>query len=323
MRFKETQIITFANQKGGCGKTSSAISVAAAFAQASYSVCIVDTDSQCNTTDTFGIDADQHISDGQPTLADIYLERMPASEVEIDFGSRFEGMLSLIPGHRGLRSVGARLESEKIAALASDQNSILDADDIANEHRQRLKESLNTIRGKRDLIIIDTPPDLGFEMTTALIASDWFVVPVFPSGYDLKGLETLARTVEKIRKRYNPNLRLAGVLLGNYDKTAKLDADIHKALVKKFGEELVFRTTIARSVKHRESTLYRRTIFEHAPHDQASEQYGELVKEMINRGAKGAFGATLNPLPDQGALVRMAPENGEGGNPILEKIVNG
>ena len=216
--------------------------------------------------------------------------------------------------HRGLRSVGARLESEKIAALASDQNSILDADDIANEHRQRLKESLVTLRGKRDLVIIDTPPDLGFEMTTALIASDWFVIPVFPSGYDLKGLETLARTVEKIRKRYNPNLRLAGVLLGNYDKTAKLDADIHKALVKKFGEDLVFRTTIARSVKHRESTLYRKTIFEHAPNDQASIQYADLVKEMINRGAKGAFGATLNPLPDETALERpefRAKINGE------------
>src|SRR6202012_5615112 len=156
-----------------------------------------------------------------------------------------------------------------------------------------------------------------------LIASDWFVIPVFPSGYDLKGLETLARSVEKIRKRYNPNLRLAGVLLGNYDKTAKLDADIHKALVKKFGEDLVFRTTIARSVKHRESTLYRRTIFEHAPSDQASIQYAELVKEMINRGAKGAFGATLNPLPDKTALVRMATDATDTEEPEIGRIMNG
>lgn len=323
MRFKETQIITFANQKGGCGKTSSAISVAAAFAVAGYAVCLVDTDSQCNTTDTLGIDPEDHMKTGNATLADIYLKRMPASEVEVEFGERFGGFLTLIPGHKALRSVGARLESEKIAALANDQNSILDADDIANEHRQRLKESLKSLRGNRDLIIIDTPPDLGFEMTTALIASDWFVIPVFPSGYDLRGLETLARTVEKIRKRYNPNLRLAGVLLGNYDKTAKLDADIHKALVKKFGEELVFNTTIARSVKHRESTLYRRTIFEHAPTDQASIQYAELVKEMINRGAKGAFGATLNPLPDQNALGRVAPETPDADDPTLGRIMNG
>src|SRR5215467_5321182 len=103
MRFKETQIITFANQKGGCGKTSSAISVAAAFAVSGYSVCVLDTDSQCNTTDTFGIDPDEHIRGGHPTLADIYLKRMPASEVEVTFGNRFGGLLSLIPGHKALR----------------------------------------------------------------------------------------------------------------------------------------------------------------------------------------------------------------------------
>jgi chromosome partitioning protein len=307
MRFRTTQIITFANQKGGCGKTSSAVSVAAAFAQAGYSVCLLDTDSQCNTTDTLGIDSDEHIRAGNFTLADIYLKRVPAAEVEVHFGERFGGLLTLIPGHRALRSVGARLETEKLAALANDQHSILDADDIANEQRQRLRESLKSLRGKRDIVIIDTPPDLDFEMTTALIASDWFVIPVFPSGYDLKGLETLVRTVEKVRKRYNPTLRLAGVLLGNYDRTAKLDKDIHRALVDKFGEDLVFRTTIARSVKHRESTLYRRTIFEHAPGDQASMQYAELLKELINRGAKGAFSATLNPLPDENALGRIAP----------------
>ena len=326
MRFKNTQVITFANQKGGCGKTSSAVSVAAAFADVGYSVCLLDTDSQCNSTDTLGIDSDEHIRSGQYTLADIYLKRVPASEVEVEFGDRFQGLLSLIPGHRALRSVAARLETEKLAALANDQHSILDADDIANEQRQRLKASLNSLRGKRDLVIIDTPPDLGFEMTTALIASDWFIIPVFPSGYDLKGLETLARTVEKVRKRYNPTLRLAGVLLGNYDRTAKLDKDIHRALVDKFGEDLVFRTTIARSVKHRESTLYRKTIFEHAPTDQASLQYAELLKEMLNRGAKGAFRATLNPLPDENALGRIAPpDDGQDGLDEAEvgSVVNG
>lgn len=323
MRLKETQVITFANQKGGCGKTSSAISVAAAFTEMGYSVCLLDTDSQCNTTDTLGIDPDDHIRAGHYTLADIYLKKIPASEAQVHFGDRFHGLLTLIPGHRALRSVAPRLETEKLTTIANDQNSILDADDIANEHRQRLKESLKAIRGTTDLVIIDTPPDLGFEMTTALIASDWFVIPVFPSGYDLRGLETLARTVEKVRKRYNPGLRLAGVLLGNYDKTAKLDADIHKALVKKFGEELVFRTTIARSVKHRESTLYRRTIFEHAPKDQASLQYLDVIKEMVNRGAKGAIGATLNPLPDENALGRIAPEDSDFEEPNLGSIVNG
>src|SRR4051794_14301043 len=152
MRFKNTQVITFANQKGGCGKTSSAVSVAAAFSQAGYAVCLLDTDSQCNTSDTLGIDSDEHIRAGKFTLADIYLKRVPASEVEVHFGDRFGGLLPLTPGHRALRSVAARLETEKLAALANDQNSILDSDDIANEQRQRLKESLKTIRGRRDLV---------------------------------------------------------------------------------------------------------------------------------------------------------------------------
>ena len=324
MRFKETQIVTFANQKGGCGKTSNAISTAAAFAKLGYSVCLVDTDSQCNTTDTLGIDPDQHIKEGNYTLADVYLKKVPATEVEVHFGDRFGGLLTLIPGNRALKSVATRLETEKLTALANHDNSLLDADDITSEHRSRLKESLASLNGKRDLIIIDTPPDLGFEMTTTLIASNWFVIPVFPSGYDLKGLETLMRTVDKVRKRYNPKLRLAGVLLGNYDKTAKLDSQIHQLLVKKFEGGLVFNTTIARSVRHREATLYQKTIFEHAPDEPASEQFVTLVQEMINRGGKGEMKMTMNPLPDADALSRIAPPiETDDNDDDLGRLVNG
>ena len=90
----------------------------------------------------------------------------------------------------------------------------------------------------------------------------------------------------------------------------ELDKDIHRALVDKFGEDLVFRTTIARSVKHRESTLYRKTIFEHAPGDQASRQYAELLKEMINRGRKGAFSARSIRFPTRTLSGRIAPDDG-------------
>src|SRR3954447_7469132 len=311
MRLQRTKIVTLANQKGGCGKTTSTVSLAAAFALEGYSVALVDADPQCNATDSFGIDKDSLVEDGRYTLADGYLTKKAAREIEYPFAEeRFEARLTLIPGNRGLNTVSHRLDAQLQATVSNENYSDLDADDIKNEHRMRLRQSLESLRGHRDIVVIDTPPELGFLMTTALIASDWYIVPVFPSGYDLKGLETLARTVEKVRKRYNPTLRLAGVLLGNYDRTAKLDKDIHRALVDKFGEDLVFRTTIARSVKHRESTLYRKTIFEHAPTDQASLQYAELLKEMLNRGAKGAFSATLNPLPDENALGRIAPDDG-------------
>src|SRR5205823_11564643 len=132
--------------------------------------------------------------------------------------------------------------------------------DLKNEHRQRLKNSLDSLRGIHDVVIIDTPPELGFLMTSSLIAADWFIIPVFPSGYDLKGLETLTRTVEKVQKRYNPRLRLFGVLIGNFDARPKLDRDVQNMLVREFGEGLVFETVINRSVKHREATVYCRTI---------------------------------------------------------------
>lgn len=305
MRFQKTQVITFANQKGGCGKTSSSVSVAAAFATMGYSACLVDTDPQCNATQTFGVRPEELVTKGNFTLADVYLAKKPAVDVRIDFGDRFAGRLHLVPGNRGLTSVQSRLEAELQVAVSKEDASALDADDIRNEHRLRLRKSLDSLRGIHDVVLIDTPPTLDFLLTTALLAADWFVIPVFPSGYDLNGLETLVRTIEKVKKRYNPSLRLAGVLLGNYDKSASLDRQIHELLVKKFGEALVFQTTIGRSVRHREAAMYQRTIFEHQEAQAQAQQYVDLVREMINRGQKGISGTTHYPLPDVDALQKV------------------
>jgi chromosome partitioning protein len=279
----ETKIIALANQKGGCGKTTTAVSLAAGFAHQGYSATIVDVDPQCNATDSFGADRDDLAKAGRYTTADVFLGKKSAAEIEIVFPKRFQGELGLVPGHRGLTSVPQRLESALQAQLAHDDSSELDTDDLKNEHRERLKNSLNSLRGRRDVVFIDTPPDLGFLMTTALIAADFFIIPVFPSGYDLKGLETLMRTIEKVQKRFNPGLRLLGVLLGNYDTTAKLDSDIHNMLSRKFGKRLIFDIKINRSVKHREAAVYGRTIFEHAPEGQPVAQFVALVNEVMMR----------------------------------------
>ena len=284
MRLSRTQIVTLANQKGGCGKTTASVSLASAFALEGYSVSLADADPQCNATDTFGVDRDKLAEEGRFTLADAYLTKKPAREIEYSFGEdRFEGRLRIVPGHRALGSVPHRLDAQLQATVANDNYSDLDADDIKNEHRMRLKQSVDSLRGQRDLVVIDTPPDLGFLMTTALIASDWYIIPVFPSGYDLKGLETLWRTVEKVKERYNPNLKLLGVLIGNFDSRPKLDADIQRMLSQKFGDQLVFSTVINRSVKHREASIYGQTIFEHAAGQQAAEQYLALAREVLAR----------------------------------------
>jgi chromosome partitioning protein len=99
----------------------------------------------------------------------------------------------------------------------------------------------------------------------------------------LKGLETLTRTVDKVQKRFNPKLKLLGVVVGNYDTRAKLDADVLGLLVRKFGKDLVFPMVINRSVRHREATVYGTTIFEHAPGEPAAEQYAALSRELVSR----------------------------------------
>ena len=217
MRFPKTQVIALVNQKGGCGKTTSSVAIASAFCDLGYSVCLADTDPQCNATESFGVRAEAIVEDGKFTLADAYLKKRAATDIELDFGDRFQGNLTLLPGNRGLSSVPLKLESELQIAIADGEKTTLDADEMRSEQRLRLKRSLDALRGKRDVVVIDTPPSLDFLMVSTLVAADWFIIPVFPSGYDLKGLELLMRTVSKVRERYNPGLRLAGVFLGNYD----------------------------------------------------------------------------------------------------------
>lgn len=283
MKLSRTVVIAMTNQKGGCGKTTTTVSLAAGLARAGYRVVVVDTDPQCNATDSFGLERETLLKDGYFTVADTYLARRPMSEIVVNFPDRFDTSLFVAPGHRGLSSVPQRLESELQETLAQEGRSALEADDIRNEQRGRLRDSIASLAGQIDVVLIDTPPDLGFIMTTALVAADYYLIPVFPSGYDLKGLETLAGTAAKIQARLNPSLALLGVVLGNMDGSARLDADIRQMLQSKFGEERVFQTTISRSVKHREAPVYGRTIFEHAAGTSAATQFAELSKEVAAR----------------------------------------
>src|SRR5262249_3747822 len=139
MRLDRTQVICLSNQKGGCGKTTASVSLAAALALENYSVCLVDADPQCNATDSFGVERDQLAQQGLFSLADAYLTKKPAREIEFAFDhERFNGKLTIVPGHRALGSVPHRLEAQLQAQIANENYSDLDADDFKNEHRQRL-----------------------------------------------------------------------------------------------------------------------------------------------------------------------------------------
>ena len=295
MKFAKTQVIALTNQKGGCGKTTSSISIAAAVNKLGYSVAIVDTDPQCNATSSFGINPDELFSERKLTLLDAFMNKRAAIDIQIGFGERFDDRLFVVPGNRHLSSAGPRLDLEVQVQLAQEGSAEVDAEDIRREQRFRLRKSIDSLRGVHDVVIIDTPPNLDFIMTAALVAADWFLIPVFPSGFDLQGLETLTRTINKVREKFNPGLQLAGVLLGNFDRSAKLDSQLHALLIKKFGETAVFQSTIGRSVRMRELTVLNRTVFEHEPAAAQGEQFLSLVREMINRASKGEN--TTKPLP--------------------------
>ncbi len=283
MRLKSCQMIVLANQKGGCGKSTTTVNLAAGLAKQGYSVCVVDLDPQCNSTTHFGVDPEDLHAQGRPTILDAYLKSTPASSIEVSFEKeRFDGLLTLLPGHRSLDQAEASLEAKLKSRSVEEGLSPLEEDDVRYGNRLRLKKALASLSKERDFILIDTPPRLGFELTTALLAANWYLIPVFASRYDTDGLTRLTQTVKKIRQRANPSLRLMGVVLGNFDSSTTLHKEIRDMLKGKF-EEHFFGTAIHRSIKHGEATFAQKTIFEQAPSHQSAAQFAELTGAVLSR----------------------------------------
>ncbi|QDU70174.1 ParA family protein [Engelhardtia mirabilis] len=274
-----TTVITISNQKGGCGKTTSVISLASALAMRGYTATVVDCDPQANATQAFGEEAEE-LHEDQYTVVDAYLSGKGADQIEMSFPDRLGGRLFLVPGSRGISTVQFRFDAHVQERLATQEITDLDADGLKDDQRRRLKNSLDTLRGKRDFVLVDTGPELGLVMTTALIAADYFIIPVIPSGYDLKGLKMLLKAVSQIRNRYRPDLTLLGVLLSKVKRT-NLDKEIRDYLEGVFDPQDLFNVEIADSVRHREATLYGQSIHEHAPGEPASEQFMMLADEVL------------------------------------------
>lgn len=249
-----SQIIAVINQKGGVGKTTSAVNVAAYLARSNRSVLLVDSDPQANATSGLGIDKHQV----EHSIYDLLAGSTDLSMVTL--ATHVPG-LSIIPAVAKLASL-----EQELAALADRENI--------------LKAKLNN--AAPDYIIIDCPPALGLLTVNALVAAHRIIIPVQTEYYALEGLSQLLSVVQEIQKSLNPDISILGVLLTMYDSRTGLSSQVRDEVVKYF-EDKVFDTVIPRNIRLAEAPSFGRTIFEHDRWSKGARAYKQLTKEIISR----------------------------------------
>jgi chromosome partitioning protein len=249
-------IIVIANQKGGVGKTTTAINLAAACALEGKKVLLIDLDPQGNSSLSF-VDS-QNINESAYELF-TELNHLWSSFI---YPTKVQG-LDIVPSKINL----AKLESK----LAGDFDAIF-----------RLKDRIQQICSVYDIIFIDTPPTLGLITVNALVAANYVLIPIQSSYFALEGTDDLLETIEKIRSRPNPELNLLGVLVTLFDKRTSLSKDVEAHIRKVFGKK-AFNTIITRSVRLEESPAHKETIFSYSPKSSGALEYRELGKEVLKR----------------------------------------
>jgi len=250
------RVIAVANQKGGVGKTTTAINLAAALAMHKQRTLLIDLDPQANSTLTF-INPDDLTGSVYDVLTDHNMKL-----AEVIKPTRMMN-LSLAPSRIALAKLEAQLVGQFDAPF-------------------RLKDAIAVCRDDFDMIVIDTPPALGIITVNALVAASFLIVPIQASYYALEGTDDLLETLERIRARPNPELQLLGVLITLYDKRTNLARDIHRQVREVFGPK-VFKTVIGKNVRLEESPAYRETIFSFAPTSSGAVEYASLAKEVLQR----------------------------------------
>ena len=249
-------IITIANQKGGVGKTTTAINLAAALASKGTETLLVDLDPQANSTMSYS-----EPSELEGSMFDVLVsEDLDFEDVvlETDVENLF-----LAPSNISV----ATLESKLIGEL---------------DAQFRLKEKMEAASREYDYIIIDTPPTLGMITVNALVASTHVLIPIQSSYFALEGTDDLLETIDKIKKRSNTNLQLLGVVITMHDKRTKLGKDIQSRIEGVFGDR-VFNTVISKSIRLEESPAYKESIFTFAPRSSGAAEYYALSEEILAR----------------------------------------
>jgi chromosome partitioning protein len=249
-------VYAVANQKGGVGKTTTAVNVAACIAEAGYPTLLVDADPQANATVGLGLP-----KTGRPSLYDVLLGEATADEA---MRATAVDRLTVLPSHPDL--AGATMELPRAAGS-----------------EQRLREALAPVRDRFAYVLLDCPPSIGPLTVNALVAADRVIVPVQTEYFALEGLAGLLDTLALVQRELNPRLTVAGMLLTMHDARTRLGRDVEREVREHF-PALVFDTVIPRNVRLGEAPSFGVPVIHHDPHSSGADAYFELAKEVAARG---------------------------------------
>ena len=254
-----SRVLAITNQKGGVGKTTTAINLAASLAANDLKILLIDSDPQGNATTGLGVSKSQD----RPSLYNVLLEDTKLEEAILP--TDFEG-LYVIPADKNL--VGANLE-------------MVDLDG----REFRLREKLAPVRGQFGFVLIDCPPSLDLLTLNALMAADGVVIPIQCEFFALEGISELMDTIDRIREAFDHPLDTEGILLTMYDDRTNLTRQVTSDL-REFFKEQVFRTIIPRSVRLAEAPSFGKPIIAYDPRSKGAESYIQLAKEILDHEQK-------------------------------------
>ena len=254
------KIIAIANQKGGVGKTTTVVNIAASIGYYGYRILLVDADPQGNATSGFGI---------QKRTVD-------RSTYEVLLGQCSAREAILTTPYKGVDLIPSSM------ALAAAELELADMRDRV----MRLKEELVRVKGEYDFILIDCPPSLGMVTLNALSASDSLIIPIQCEYYALEGLSQLVTTVRQVKRLYNPSIEIEGVLLTMYDGRLNLTLQVVDE-VKKFFPEKVFKNVIPRNVRLSEAPSFGQPVLYFDRNSRGAQAYEALTAEILDKNRKG------------------------------------